>query len=288
MRKQIATLLFIAIMAFTATAHYSIHSMTTGVKVESGSKQSDATKGMELKATDVLIIPSGGAVEIYNELDKRIYQSTSTGRISLTRLMMDARKMASDNRQNVTSHLRFAQKGSKADDGRRVYVEKGMVRRSLTTYDPEGGNIEVDPRTLGRYLAYQIVHTDNSVASAMPVVLTHGKVDGHGLYFRVVNNIDFPVYFNILKLATDKSSEICNVEISSLGQPDGSYVLLPGQSITREQFDDLPEGEKQVMVMAHSRYDLDAVLEEMNQAIAEKENITVEDSQPLPVYILSL
>lgn len=286
MRKQIATILLIAIMAFTASAHYSIHSLTAGVKVESGSKQSDATKGMELKATDVLIIPSGGAVEIYNELDKRIYQSTSTGRVSLTRLMMDARKMASDNRQNVTSHLRFAQKGSKVDDGRRVYVEKGMVRRSLTTYDPEGGNIEVDPRTLGRYLAYQIVNNGSIGASAMPVVLTHGKIDGHGLYFRVVNNIDFPVYFNILKVETDKDA-VSNIEISSLGQPDGSYVLLPGQSITRENFDDLPEGEKQIIVMAHSRYDLDAVVEEMNQAISEK-NISVEDSQPLPIYILSL
>lgn len=199
MRKIILILGLLVLSAVGMNAHYSIHTTSRGVKVENATSTKDATKGMMVKATDYVIIPTGGVVEIYNELDKRIYRSTDTGKISITRLMMDARKSASDNRQTVTSRLRFGKGGAKTDNGNRVYVEKGMVRRSLAVYDPEAENIQMDSRTLGRYLAARILSENGVTSSAMPVSVTHGAVDGEGLYFRVVNNIDFPVYFNICK-----------------------------------------------------------------------------------------
>lgn len=287
MRRNIfITLLVSLAVSFTASAHYSIHSATSGVKIESGANKTAATKGQKVKATDYLLIPEGGEVEIYNELDKNIYRSSKTGKLSVTRLMMDARKIASSNRQNVDSRLRFGKKGMRQDDGRRVYVEKGMVRRSLATYDPEAENIQMDSKTLGRYLAQQVL-SGADFASAMPVSLTHGKVDDHGLFFKVVNNISFPVYFNILKVGGADPKGVPNVEISVLGQPDGSYVLLPGQSMTRENFNDLPDGERHIIVMTHCRYDLDEVMEEMQKTLAAPD-FTAEDKQPLPVYILSL
>lgn len=286
MRKTLLTFLLTFILSFTTHAHYSIHSATSGVKVESGNVQKAATKGMQLKATDYVVVPAGGEVEVYNDLDKRIYRSTTTGKISVTRLMMDARKIASDNRQNVASRLRFGKK-EKADDGRRVYVEKGMVRRSLATFDPEAENLQMDSRTLGRHLAQKLLSGANLDATAMPVNLTHGPIDGHGLFFRVVNNIEFPVYFNILKIGGADANGVLSVEISVLGQPDGSYVLLPGQGMTRENFADLPEGERHLMVMTHCRYDLDEVIDEIGKAL-QNPDFTTEEKQPLPVYVMTL
>ncbi len=59
-------------------AHYSLHSVSGNVKIDSNGKQTPAAKGMTLKASDYLIIPEGGKVEIYNDLDKGIYASTKS------------------------------------------------------------------------------------------------------------------------------------------------------------------------------------------------------------------
>lgn len=286
MRKFILTLILSLLATLTVSAHYTIHSLTKGVKVESGGAQKAAAKGMTLKATDYVIIPAGGEVEIHNALDKRIYRSTGTGKISVTRLMIEARKAAADNGKSVASRLRFGKKGS-SDNSSRVYVEKGMVRRSLATYDPEAENIQMDSRTLGRYLARRLRSAAGLDATGMPVSLTHGKIDGSGLYFRAVNNIEFPVYFNILKIGNNGSNPAPEVGISPLGQPDGSYVLLPGQAMTRENFADLPEGESHIIVMTHCRYDIDEVMDEIGKAMAEGDCAEEPDSQ-LPIYVMRL
>lgn len=135
MRKYIL-ILMLALSHLFVLAHYSLHSVSGNVKIDSNGKQTPAAKGMTLKASDYLIIPEGGKVEIYNDLDKGIYASTKSGRISVTRLMIDARGVSADNRGNVASRLRF---GRHSDTGKeRLYVEKGMVKRSLGVYDPEG------------------------------------------------------------------------------------------------------------------------------------------------------
>ncbi len=130
--KKILLLTLLAVTTLTISAHFTIHSSTSGVKVESGGKTQAASKGNAVKATDYLIIPDGGEVEIYNDLDKRIYRSVNTGRMSVTRLMMDARKIAADNNKTVGSHVNL---GSKKKGNTRVYDETGMVMRDIVYAD---------------------------------------------------------------------------------------------------------------------------------------------------------
>ena len=129
MIQRILFTICLAILGLTASAHYTLHSVSGDVKVESGGKTVAAAKGMTVKAIDYIIIPKGGKVEILNDLDKRIYTSITPGRISVTRLMIDARGAASANAKNVASRMNLGRKST--NDSKNVYVEKGMVRRSL-------------------------------------------------------------------------------------------------------------------------------------------------------------
>lgn len=285
--KYLISLLAILLCSLTTFAHYSIHSATPGVMIESSGKTSQAKKGSELKANDFLVIPDGGEVEIYNDLDKNLYKSLSTGKISVTRLMIDAKKNAADNSKNVASRLRLKKDQGNQAEGEKIYVEKGMVRRSLAIFDPEADNIQVNSKSLGQLIARFINTTDTTGFRDVAVDVTKGNNDSTGVFFRIVNTLDFPVYFNVLKYDSTPSAESRKVEISMMGQPDGSYVLLPGQAITRENFLELPEDERHLLVVTHVRYDLDEVVDETGNALNNPSE-SAKESPAFPLLITDL
>lgn len=287
MLRQIITFITALLVMSTSYGHYSIHSSTSGVMLESGGKSSEAKKGMEVKANDFLVIPDGGEVEIYNDLDKNIYKSINSGKISVTRLMIDAKKTASDNSKNVASRLRLAKGKASEEEGERIYVEKGMVRRSLAVFDPSAQNIQVDSKTLGQIIARYLNRKDTTGFNDVAVDVTNGTVDSTGVFFKVVNNLEFPVYFNVLKIDYTPEGDNRKVEISMLGQPDGSYVLLPGQAITRESLSSLPEDETHLLVVTHFRYDLDEVVDETGMALNESVG-AIQDPPSFPLLIKNL
>lgn len=287
MLKYLLSLLFIISNVLYLSAHYSIHSSTQGVIVESNGKTEPASKGKELKANDYIIVPDGGEVEIYNDLDKNIYKSLNSGKISVTRLMIEAKKTASDNSKNVASRLRLKKNSSSEIEGEKIYVEKGMVRRSLAVFDPEAENLQVDSKSLGRMIARYLSKKDSTGYRDVAVDVSKGAVDSTGVYFRIVNTLDFPVYFNVLKFDDTPENGNRKVEISKLGQPDGSYVLLPGQAITRESFTSIPADESHLLVVTHFRYDLDEVVDETGNALSG--NMTNMEEQPsFPLFIMNL
>lgn len=268
-------------------AHYSIHSASQGVMIESSGKQIAAEKNTQVKANDYLIIPEGAAVEIYNDLDKNIYKSLSSGKISVTRLMIDAKKMASDNSKNVSARLQLKKNSSANEEGEKIYVEKGMVRRSLAVFDPEAENLQVNSKSLARLITEFIQSPDSCGFRDVSVDISTGQLDSTGVYFRIVNTLEFPVYFNVLKFDSSPEKNLGKVEISVMGQPDGSYVLLPGQAITRESFSSLPEDERHLLVVTHLRYDLDEVVEETCNILGNSK--TLEQEKPsFPLFIQEL
>lgn len=286
MLKYFLSLLTIVSSFCIAYAHYSIHSASSGVQIETNGNLVSASKGSQIKANDYLIIPEGGEVEVFNDLDKKIYKSLSSGKISVTRLMIEAKKTASDNSKNVASRLRLAKNQDAGSEGEKIYVEKGLVRRSLAVFDPEADNLQVNSKSLGKMIAKYLNAKDSSSYSDVAVDITSGPVDSVGVYFRIVNTLDFPVYFNVLKFDSYNKDNTNKVEISMLGQPDGSYVLLPGQAITRESFNALPENERHLLVVTHVRYDLDEVIEETSSAMT---NIDIEEELPsMPLLIMNL
>lgn len=128
MRRLILTLAVIVIATMgTMAQNYTLHSATSGVKVLSAGKTADAKKGLQLKASDTFIIPEGGLVEVYNNTDKRIYKSLRPGKVSVTKLLIEARQVAADNSKNVSSRLTLGKNGT--GSGKKAYVEKGMVTR---------------------------------------------------------------------------------------------------------------------------------------------------------------
>ena len=287
MLKKLFSLFCLIGLANYAFAHYLIHSATEGVKIENTGGVKMAEKGTEVKANEYLLIPEGGEVEIYNDLDKNIYKSTGFGKISVTRLMIDAKKTASDNSKNVAARLRFAKNKGTEDEGARIYVEKGMVRRSLAVFDPEAENLQVDSKTLASRIAKYLNSPDSAAINDVAVQVSNGSIDTTGVFFRIVNTLDFPIYFNVLKFDSTPESNQRKVEISKLGQPDGSYVLLPGQAITRECFSAIPEDERHLLVITHFRYDLDEVVDETGNAlkdVSEQETST----SSLPIFIKNL
>lgn len=277
--QRILTLIMLLVTAVACYAHYTIHSVSGDVKVESAGKTAVATKGMQVKPTDNLVIPQGGKVEILNDLDKRIYTSIKPGKFSVTRLMIDARGVASDNAANVARNMRFGKKEQKGEGN--VYVEKGMVRRSLAAYDPEGDGVEMDAATLGHFIAMNILADKVSDEEEAPADVKSGKLSGGGLGFRVENNGTFPIYFNVLKITRDGN---ITPAISELGQPAGSYVLLPRQSMAREHYPSIPSGEEHLMIMTNCQYDIDRVTEEIEKALADNSLLPLPDTT-LPVFI---
>lgn len=281
--RRIVLILFMLTVAVSISARYTVHRVSGNVMIEIRGKKTTATKGMQIGASDMIDIPAGAELEIYNELDKRIYTSVKSGRFTVTRLMIDARGVASDNSANVASRLRFSNK-EKESSKSRVYVEKGMVRRSLAVYDPEGESVQMDAKTLGLFLASRIRSGKFSDVDLPPVKVEHSGATESGLTFRVENTLDFPIYFNIIRLREESATD---VEISPVGQPAGSYVLLPRQSISREHFSPVDPTEKHILVMTHCQYDIDEVIEEMVKAAMDSGSSgSVPDN--LPVYTLTL
>lgn len=244
-------------------AQYSVHSLQGKVQVtvrKSGNTM-DAAKGMELSPMDMILIPEGGSVEIFSKPESRTYRCDTPGKMSVLNVKINAGKAARRVAGRITDNINFTRR---AQEG--VYVESGMVKRSLATYDPEAKNIEVDPAVLSRFVIDALrAPADSTVA--MPAELIHSYSPEGGLAFSIANTIETPIYFNLLKIA---DGDISKVSISELGQPSGSYVLLPTQSITREQTAPLCPTEKHILIMTHFNFDIDRLIEQIEANAAQQ------------------
>ena len=66
------------------------------------------------------------------------------------------------------------------------------------------------------------------------------------------------------------------------------YVLLPGQTISREHFIAIPGDEMHLMVMTHSQFDVDEMIEQLESTLKKG---SIADSQPetgMPLYLMSI
>jgi len=270
-------------------AGYTLHNVKGNVSVVQSGRTLSADKGMKLNAGDKLSIPENASVEILNDLDGKIYTSVRCGMFSVNRVLLDARSRASDKRRSVDSELRFKKK--RIDNDARVYKEVGMVKRSMTAYDPEAGNMQVDPETLSKWLLAAIKSTMSPSGgdapdcglkiNPVPVALAYNMNDSIGLGFRLINTLDFPVYFNVLKIVGNPAT---GIEISELGQPAGSYSVLPGQSLSRENFRPIKDGEQHFLLLSHCMFDLDSVLERVNNLLSDTSD-TGPVPTDMPIYI---
>lgn len=269
------------ICAVAASGAYIVHSVTGDVKVIKGAQSQPLQKGMEVNPSDLIDIPGNGVVEIFNELDNKIYTSVKGGKLSVIRLMLDAKQQASDNSASVHGQLNVGKNSSQEG---RLYMEKGMVKRSQTVFGADSENVDVDPKTLARYVA-SVVYTGNlDSRMELPVTIEHERSDSAGMKFRMVNNVDFPVYFNVLKITGAQAPVL---EVSELGQPTGCYVVLPGQALSREQFANPKSDIRHLLIMSHCRYDIGEVIDIIGDLLST-EGIGSLSEKDAPVHMLLL
>lgn len=279
MKKLFLIMLTALLPMFAAQAKYTIHSAKGDIRMERNGQVSMVVEGMEVNATDNIIIGQDAKVEILNSVNSKIFTSTRAGKFNVTRIIIDAQIKANDHAANVGSDLKMTRLGvSKGKNP--MWVQKGKVTRTMEQYDPTAEKMEADPTHLGNWIA---AAAKSGQSKPMPVSVTHSTSGESGLTFRLENTLDFPVYFNVIKIDGDS---IATASISELGQPMGSYVVLPGQAISREQFAGLKSSNRHILVMTPYYFDIDQLIPKIREAATETGlNVSSDDTA---AYVLTL
>ncbi len=116
--------------------------------------------------------------------------------------------------------------------------------------------------------------------------VAHGDIDGKGLYYKVTDDVEGPLYFNAFKYAVNEEGQYV-AAISPLGQQEGCYTLLPGQTLTRESLNDLPAGETHYLVVSYAPFDNEEMVSQLNEVI--KAGKELEKAGPeLSIFIIKL
>lgn len=259
--RSAVVLTIAAASAFGAAAGFVIHDVKGQVTILKGNSSRAAVKGTAVLPSEQVDIPDGCSISIRNDVNGIIYTSTDTGRMHISRMMIHA-KEASGNTRTVGRETRL---GKNSGDSR-VYVEKGMVKRSLSDYDPEASGLEIAPDVLAAAIT-RAVGGESMRPSLSPGVeirpLAEADSSGHG--FELINNSEYPVYFNVLRVIKAPTSEAA---ISRLGQPSGCYVVLPHQTMRRCDSAMTPNpDELQMLVATGCQFDVDGLCEALGHLL---------------------
>lgn len=257
-----------------AVAQYTVEDVTGNVTVRKGATDVTVTKGLALSPMDELTLGKDASVTIFNKSESKSYVWNREGRKSVQSIRIDAGTAAKSVLDRVGNSLQFTRSKDKGPGY--VYLESGMVKRSMAEYDPAAHNIEVDARHMAAIIAKSISANMTSPGN-LPAQVTNGRNTDGGLFFSVENTQKDPIYFNVIKVGEGNK-----IEISELGQPSGSYVLRPAQSLAREQFSAL--GDRHLLVMTHFNFDIDKLIESMDEFLKE-ETIPEQTSDGEGVYM---
>lgn len=235
--KRILCVLAIMLMAVVGmrAITYSLFKTSNGVMVQNPNGISTrATVGMKLNLNDIMVIPKGGSISIADSFNNCTYKCDKAGRILVEKVISDAIHGQNDFPKSTTQTVG------------EIKYEKGAVTRDLDVYDLD---------SVALYVAARILQ---SKSDGMPVVLRYGPTERGGYSFRLENDMKSSVYFNVLKYKDGV------VGVSPLGQPYGSYVLLPDNVLQREQLTPLQSDEVHVIVVTPFPFDIDSMIEKVN------------------------
>ncbi len=280
MRAIVSIITAIFLSTLSCMAKYTLYNFNGDLSISRNGRTIDLQKGMELSAFDMINISDGASIEIFNDQNSQIYKSKTSGSFSVTRIMIDAKGQASNHLEGINDKMRFGK--STDESSTRVYAAKGMVSHALAVYDPEGNTIQVDPQILGTHIATTLRDTTSIISSPFPATLTIGSITDGGRSFRLENSLNFPVYFNLIKI---KDAKIGAIEISELGQPTGCYVVRPGQALSREQFAGLDTNAMHVLIMTHCYFDIDKVIETVGAIMSDPNHTANNADTTLPLYL---
>ena len=276
MKRLTLFVLLLTTILHSALANYKLEEFNGAIIIRQKGKEVPISKGMTLNANDMVDIAPGGSVKILNCATKEIFSSVGNGSRTVIGIMLDAKKKQKNTLGSINDRWRISKDNSQEEDTR-LYTE-GHVTRSMEMYDPEAENRQLAPAELALHIYGTLMGKTGSASCPTEVKSTH--LDNGGLSFSVVNSLSHPVYLNILKI---NETGLDSVEISELGQPMGTYVLQPGQSITREQISGLLSSESHILVLTYCGFDIDQLIDETNKLLSNPPTKGANDN--LPVYI---
>ncbi len=276
---SIILILAMSLAGLSAQAAFIVREVKGNVTVSKGGQEVALKAGMKVTPADKVTIPQGGQLKVTNDVNNNIYTSTHDGTFTISRMMLDADVEAGSNISAINSRLKVG--GAGTDKGQRVYVEQGMVKRSLSEYDPQASAFTIDPYTLARCIREsgergRVNGSDAVGQDGTSVVRRLERSADGALTLELTNTEAFPIYFNVISRDLDGS-----YNLSCLGQPAGSYVLLPRQGIMRNHPDAVDPEQKQLLIVANCSFDVDLLLEELNK---QPEH----DPDPLPEFPLQI
>lgn len=277
--KQFATILLLCfcVTASAAAPRYIIFGVGKNVQIKRNGVTLVPEKGMEVRTSDFVILGKDGFIEILNSASSTVFKCDHEGEYTVTGIILNAEKANTAGAvANVLEKTRFFGEKGKSSE---VYIETGVVKRSMASYDSEGGNIQIDPKSLSYHVIDFLRRNKLLDEQPFPIEIEHSSTDG-GLRFYLTNTMEFPVYFNIIKIVDPISEQI---EISELGQPAGCYVLLPGQGLSREQFSGINPKESHILIMTHCHFNIDDLMDGIDE-VKEEHGPVIPDSD-LSAYI---
>lgn len=277
MNRFILIFVSLIISWLSVSANYTLYSFSGNISIQHGGKEVVPEKGMKVNAADEIVIGPGASVEIYNAMTKEIFKSVGEGKTSVMRIMLDARKQSNNSISAINDRWTLSKNSTPGNN--RLYTE-GLVKRSMHVYDPAAENKEVDPYQLALHIYNAISNPVKLTSGNYPTEVSSKHLEDRGLNFNVANSLAFPIYMNVIKI---QETSLGSVELSELGQPMSSYVILPGQSIAREQLHGLNNADIHILILTFCRFDIDKLIEETNKLI-QNPYFGNPDSE-LPVYI---
>ncbi len=263
--------------ATEAMAHYRVFAVTGKVTLRHGRETGEALPGTDVAPADLITIPEGGSIELLDTRDSKTYKVAKPGQYSPSSIIFEARRQSSETTAAVNRNLRIGKGGNTAKST--VYLAKGKVTRALQNYDPHSDTLQIDNKMLGHYVRAMLARKSASDdAAQFPVPVKSERTPEGALTLMLRNNIQFPLYFNVLRINPADGS----VSLAEIGQPVGSYVLLPGQELMRAQLADIDADNRYLVVMAHYYFEVDQLLDAINEEADADSALT-----DLPVYLYS-
>ncbi|MDE6484301.1 MAG: hypothetical protein K2L14_02770 [Duncaniella sp.] len=280
MKRYISQLLRICMaavllaVAAEASAHYKIFAVKGDVSIKHGRETGKAVVDAQVLPADVIIVGQDASVELLDTRDSKTYKVSKPGQYSPSSIVFEARRQSVETTSAVNRNLRIGKSGDA--DKKVVYLAKGKVTRALQNYDPHSDTLQIDNKMLGHYVKSMIAKAGALESQKFPVPVKSERTPDGGMKLRVANNIQFPLYFNVLRINPDGS-----VSLAEIGQPVGSYVLLPNQELMRSQSRDIDEDNRYIVLMAHYYFEVDQLLDAINDSTEP----AAAPSGDLPVYL---
>ncbi len=261
-----------------AKAQFVVHEATGKVSVIRNGNTSSVKAGTECERNDKFKIEEGASLSLLNKITNKVYSVSGPGEMTISQIITQAMDRAKSHASNVLGAMNFGKSSQPAT----VYEQNGMVRRSQAVLDPEAYTVSIEPEALAVAILRSIL--SDSINTPNGSLEVTGQTDLLG--FKAKSTSDSPIYFNIIKLRlSDEGIE--SADISELGQPINAYVLQPGQELSREQPTDGIPGERHFLVATHFGYDIDSLLDAMEELIDM--GAVPEVSNPeLTIYVYSL